>query len=341
MKRFLSIPACALMALGALTSCQKEEQTALQLADELTAELQKVTDYTSAEAVAPRVAAINKRYQNAGVRVFSVGGNALVGSDADAYAEAVCRLAREMGRVRSGKPMTDVESGDVDDIRLVRAVGVASGATVDTPAAEQLKQGQKVIFNDNDANANTPPALPEYYGSKALSDALAYVADPAEFGPTRMDADEDIPAIPEAVEIEEADDSAGLSVTPAEEPAAEEEPAADTDDSAEETSDDSGDVEVDTTDDSGDTAEETTAEETTEEETTDDSGDDGEISIDMGDDSGDTAAETTQEETTDDSGDDASAEEETTDDSGDDSGDIEVDATDDSAEDDGMLDIEI
>lgn len=320
MKRFLSIPACALLALGALTSCQKEDQTALKLAEELTAELQKVTDYNSAEAVAPRVAAINKRFQNAGVRVFSVGGNALVGSDADAYAEAVCRLAREMGRVRSGKPMTDVESGEVDDVRLVRAVGVASGATMDTPAAEQLKQGQKVIYNDSDANANTPPALPEYYGSKALTEALAYVADPAEFGATRMDSDEDVPAIPEAVEIEESDDSAGLSVTPEEEAAeepAEEETTDDSADSEEEVTDDSSDTEEETTDDSGDdsddASEETSDDSSTEEDTSDDSGDDSEISVDLGDDSGDA----TEEESTDDS------------------------SSDDSGEDDGMIDIEL
>lgn len=328
MKRFLSIPACALLALGALTSCQKEDQTALKLAEELTTELQKVTDYNSAEAVAPRVAAINKRFQNAGVRVFSVGGNALVGSDADAYAEAVCRLAREMGRVRSGKPMTDVESGEVDDVRLVRAVGVASGATMDTPAAEQLKQGQKVIYNDSDANANTPPALPEYYGSKALTEALAYVANPAEFGPTRMDSAEDVPAIPEPVEIEESDDAAGLSVTPAEEAAEEpaEEPADDSSDSEEEVTDASADTEEETTDDS--------------EETTDDSGDDAEIGVDLGDDSDDASADT-EEETTDDSGDDAEISVDMGDDSdasSDDAGDV---SSDDAAEDDGMIDIEL
>ena len=334
MNRFLSIPACALLALGALTSCQKEDQTALKLAEELTAELQKVTDYNSAEAVAPRVAAINKRFQNAGVRVFSVGGNALVGSDADAYAEAVCRLAREMGRVRSGKPMTDVESGEVDDVRLVRAVGVASGATMDTPAAEQLKQGQKVIYNDSDANANTPPALPEYYGSKALTEALAYVADPAEFGATRMDSDEDVPAIPEAVEIEESDDSAGLSVAPAEEPAAEEETTDDSTDSEEEVTDDSSDTEEETTDDT--------------EETTDDSGDDSEISVDLGDDSDDASEETTddsstEEETSDDSGDDSEISVDLGDDSGDTSEEESTDdsSSDDSGEDDGMIDIEL
>ena len=102
MKRFLLIPSCALLAFGMLTSCQKEEKTAQQLAEELTAELQKVTDYKTAEAVAPRVEALNKRFQNASVRVFSADANALAASEANAYSDAVCRLVREMGRVQAG-----------------------------------------------------------------------------------------------------------------------------------------------------------------------------------------------------------------------------------------------
>ena len=94
MKRFLLIPSFALLAFGMLTSCQKEDMTAQQLAEELTSELQKVTDYNSAEAAAPRIAALNIRFQNASVRVFSVGGNALAASDSDAYADSVCSRKR-------------------------------------------------------------------------------------------------------------------------------------------------------------------------------------------------------------------------------------------------------
>ena len=117
MKRFLFIPSCALLTFGMLTSCQKEEKTAQQLAEELTAELQKVTDYKTAEAVAPRVEALNKRFQNASVRVFSADANALAGSNVNAYSEAVCGLVRELGRVQASKPVTEA-AGEVDDAAL-------------------------------------------------------------------------------------------------------------------------------------------------------------------------------------------------------------------------------
>ena len=127
MKRFLLIPSCALLAFGMLTSCQKEEKSAQQLADELTAELQKVTDYKTAEAVAPRVEALNKRFQNASVRVFSADNNALAASQAGAYSDSVCRLVREIARVQASKPVTSSD-GEVDDASLVAAVGVGAGA---------------------------------------------------------------------------------------------------------------------------------------------------------------------------------------------------------------------
>ena len=310
MKRFLLIPSCALLALGVLTSCQKEEKTAVELAEELTAELQKVTNYKSAEAAAPRVEAINKRFQNASVRVFSMGGNALVNSEAAAYSDAVCRLARQVGRVRASKPVASYD-GEVVDVLLVRTVGANSVSSADATPQEQVEAGARFIFNDNDQNANNPPSFAECYGSAKLKAALDYVASIEEFPMTRFDKDEDRPEIPDSVNAE-PDDEVSIPIPPDDRDAAAAEAEA-----AEEGSDDSSGEE--TTDDSGD------------EETTDDSSGDEEpaadddMSIDV---SGG------EEETTDDSSSDDSGEEETTDDSSsDDSGDA--------GEDDGMLDIEI
>lgn len=290
MKRFLFIPTCALAVMGALTSCQKEEMSATQLAEELTAELQKVTSYKTAEAAAPRVEALNKRYQNASVRVFSMGGNALVNSDAAAYADATCRLARQIGRVRASKPVAE-HDGEVVDSLLVRAVGANSGAAADAAPQEQVEAGAKYIYNPEDQNANNPPNFAECYGSAKLKAALEYVADPAEFPMTRFDKAEDCPAIPEAAEVA-AEEEVTIPVPPddreaAQEEAAEEsgEEAADgdaSDSSSEETTDDDssegGDDDLSLDVDSDDAGSDDAA---------DDSSDSGESSDDGGEDSSD------------------------------------------------------
>ncbi len=204
MKRFLLIPSCALLALGMLTSCQKEDKTAKQLAEELTAELQKVTDYKTAEAAAPRVEALNKRFQNANVRVFSVGGNAISASG-KGYSEAVEALAKEIGRVRASKPVTEAD-GEIDDTRLIRTVGIGAGAEVTAPARDQIAKGQTYLYNDSDQNNSNPPAFAECYGSSNLVAALEYTAEPGKFGLVHFDSAEDVPAIPEAKEVVESED---------------------------------------------------------------------------------------------------------------------------------------
>lgn len=204
MKRFLLIPSCALLALGMLTSCQKEDKTAKQLAEELTATLQTVTDYKTAEAAAPRVEALNKRFQNANARVFSVGGNALSASGT-AYADSVAELAKEIGRVRASKPVTSAD-GEIDDTRLIRTVGIGAGSTTTAPAREQIAKGQAYIYNDSDQANNNPPAFAECYGSSNLVAALEYTAEPGKFGLVHFDSAEDVPAIPEAKEVAESED---------------------------------------------------------------------------------------------------------------------------------------
>ena len=268
MKHFLFIPSCALLALGILTSCQKEDKTAQQLADELTAELQKVTDYKSAEAAAPRVEALNKRFQNASVRVFSAGSNALADSSPTGYAESVGQLAKQIGRVRASKPVVEAE-GDVDEARLIAAVGVAAGAAPDAAAKERNAKGTAYLHNANSKENNTPPAPAECYGSAKLKAALEYTADVADFPATRFDSDADVPEIPAPVDVADEEEAApeeetssaaevGSAAEPEETPAATEEaseeptatadeeeaPAADAGDAADEGSTPSDDEEA-------------------------------------------------------------------------------------------------
>ena len=249
MKHFLFIPSCALLALGILTSCQKEDKTAQQLADELTAELQKVTDYKSAEAAAPRVEVLNKRFQNASVRVFSAGSNALADSSPTGYAESVGQLAKQIGRVRASKPVVEAE-GDVDEARLIAAVGVAAGAAPDAAAKECNAKGTAYLHNANSKENNTPPAPAECYGSAKLKAALEYTADVADFPATRFDSDADVPEIPAPVDVadeeeaapeEETSSAAEPEETPAATEEASEEPTA-TDDEDETPAADAGDA---------------------------------------------------------------------------------------------------
>lgn len=215
MKKLFLLPGCALLALGVLTSCQKEDKTAQQLADELTAELQKVTDYKSAEAAAPRVEVLNLRFQNASVRVCSAGSNALLDSNTNSYAESVCSLAREIGRVKASKPVTEAD-GEVDETQLIQAVGTAAGAAPTDPAKTRAAKGTAYLQNENNKDNNNMPTLDECYGSKKLSAALKYTADVADFPATRFDADADVPAIPAAVEpAEEEEPAAEAEETPA------------------------------------------------------------------------------------------------------------------------------
>ncbi len=251
MKRFLLLPSCALLALGMLTSCQKEDKSALELAQELTAELQKVTDHRTAEAAAPRVQALNQRLQDASVRTVTLGGNALLRSDQGdagaAYADAMVKLAREVGRVRSSIPVTTAD-GEVDRDLLVMATGVAAGTEQTAEASARMAAGKKFMKHDADKSHENPPTFDECYGSAKLKEALAYTADPANAPIMKFDSADDVPAIPEAtaVEAEQAPSSADVPSDDAEEPAAADETPAATDDEEPAADDDSdlGDVSV-------------------------------------------------------------------------------------------------
>lgn len=283
MKKLLLIPGCALLALGVLTSCQKEDKTAQQLADELTAELQKVTDYKTAEAAAPRVEALNKRFQDASVRTFSLGSNALTDSSVNGYAESCGNLAKEIGRVQASKPVKEAD-GEVDEDLLIQAVGVGAGAEASASAKERTAKGKTYLQNENNKDNNNMPDVPACYGSKALASALKYTADVAEFPMTRMDSDGDVPAIPAAVEVAEDEEPAAAETE-------DETPAADTatDDTATTSSDDEDDTTpaADTSDDEDTTTSSDDEDDTTSTTSSDDDDDDSSSSSSDADDDDD------------------------------------------------------
>ncbi len=293
MKRFLLIPSCALLALSVLTSCQKEEKSALELTQELTAELQKVTDYRTAEAAAPRVEALNKRLQDATVRTVALNGTALLRSDngdaGAAFADATAKLSREVGRVLSSVPVTTAD-GEIDRDRLIESTGVAAGVEPGASRSARKAAGEKFLMHDADKSHEQPPVFAECYGSAKLKEALAYKADPASAPIMKFDSASDVPAIPEPAAVPEeepvadepAEDEAPVDEeeTPAdadeETPAAdEEEPAAD-----EETAgDDDVSIDIDADEDSSSDDEEPAADDA--EEASDDDADlDIDISLD-------------------------------------------------------------
>ncbi len=245
MKRFLLIPSFAFVALSTLTSCQKEDKTALELTRELTAELQKVTDYRTAEAAAPRVEVLNKRMQNASVRPFALNETALTrsaaadaeGSEGAAYAEALAQLAAEIGRIQASTPVATAE-GEIDRDKLVLAVGAANGSAVSASAAERKKAGLKYI-HDTTGTHTTPGNFAEFYGSDKLRDALDYKADASAVPMTKMDSEEDVPAIPASEDVPEEEIPSDDAVADEEPTAADEEPAADDSSSEEPAADDS------------------------------------------------------------------------------------------------------
>ena len=290
MKRFLLIPSLAFLAVSTLTSCQKEEKTALELTQELTAELQKISDYRTAEAAAPRVEVLNKHMQNAGVRAFAANDPALTrsmidaeGSEGAAYSEALAQLAAEIGRIQASAPTG--EDGEIDRTKLILAVGAANGSAPDAAAGDRQKAGMAYI-KDTTSTHETPGTLPEYYGSDKLREALSYKADPTSVPLTKMDTDEDVPAIPAAVEVEEEEVPTYTEEEPAaddssDEPATTDEPAtADEEPSADDSSDEPSIDEEPSTDDSSD---EPSLDDSSDEPSLDDSGSD---DLDVGDDAG-------------------------------------------------------
>lgn len=293
MKDFLFVPACAILAVSVLASCQREDKSVTTLAKELTAELQTVTDYKTAEAAAPRVKVLYKRLEDAMARTCTLNTNALrrsvgaEGREADELVQALEGLARELGRVQASIPVTSYD-GEVDRDLLVLAVGasVPGGGQLD-PAATRKEAGLNYLHEERVKDNAEPPPFAECYGSEALQEALAYTVKPSEVSVFRFDSSADLEAVPDKKPVDESADAASADdaaddVEPADDSADDSadtgdvEPAADdADDNSDDAGEDSGDVEPsidEIPDDSGDSS--------------DDSGSDGlddleDISIDI------------------------------------------------------------
>ena len=253
MKQIFLIPTSALVAVCALSSCQKEEMSCTEIVNELTAVLQKVTAYDSAEAAAPRVEALMKRWQRSARRSFALNSTALLrsvsatpGSPEKEYVEALEALSDQVARVMASYPVVAYD-GEIDEERLKRAVGV-KGAVKRADAAAEVKKGEAYIAKyspkntnfDGDAN-NTVCSFEPCYGSVNLKNALDLSETPVT-GMMEFDGDEAVIATPEyeepaggaepaadaATEGDAATDAPEDGETSDETPADDEEPADDT-----------------------------------------------------------------------------------------------------------------
>lgn len=257
MKRFLLTTSIAALAMGALSSCQKEDKSSLELAQELTAELQKVVDYKTAEAAAPRVEAINQRFQHASVRPLALNGTALLRASQtgnEEYAKALVDLAKEIARVQASLPVTE-SGGEVDRDELMKAVGVAQGGDVKSSAAARKAVAAKYFQNDSDKTHSVPGNFADYYGSSTLKSAVEYTVTNAEISTFEGE----VPAIPDPVAPAEepADEKADAPVAgepSTEEPAAEE-PATEEPTDAEPTTESGGEESQDSPADGGGSSE--------------------------------------------------------------------------------------
>ena len=209
MKNFLFVPACAIVAACALTSCQKEDKSVVTLAKELTTELRTVIDHPTAEAAAPRVKVLNKRLMDAMARTCTLNENALrrsVGKEGQEAAELVTALdalAREVARVRASLPVTSYD-GEVDEDQLVMAVGASTteGSYKDADATRR-EAGSKYLQEDAIDDHKEPPPFAECYGSEALREALSYTVTPADVPVMRFDSAEDVVAVPDKAPVSE------------------------------------------------------------------------------------------------------------------------------------------
>lgn len=239
MKRLLLFPICSLLALMTLSSCQKEDDTALELTRALTSELKKVTDHQSAEQAAPRIKKLNDRMRRARITLLAFNSTALArtyGSN-DEYVQASIELAKEIGRVRASKPATADSPDAVDEEELLVAIGQGENGNFGQSRDALVESGKKYLENDSDEGHDNPPSyLGDCYRSAALEDALSFNPDAgSELPPPAADEDTAAPAAEPA-----ADESAAAEEPVADEPAAEESADESASEPEEAASDDSG-----------------------------------------------------------------------------------------------------
>lgn len=359
MKRFFSIASALCAAATLLTSCQKEEDSTMKLAQELTAELQSVTSKSQADASAERVKVLYERFINSLNRPLTGDGSALYKSCGDKetdprseeFAKALQALAKEIGRVRASKPVPEFDQ-PVDDQILYAAVekhrhltqperprknyGEASAEEIEVVKqhsdlaggiADENKQRwlNNTLYGSTESEGEEFKELTmfdECYGSTAMQEALAYKSTPSQ---QELFSAPEAPAAPEKKEAQpdpepETAEAPALTVTDG-----------DSSDSGDD--EDSGDSDTDSDSDSGDDSSDSSDSDSDSDsdsgsDSSSDSGDDSGLDIDTDDSSSDSSSDDSSSDSgTDDTSTDSS------DDSGTDSGDS-TDSTDDSSSDD-------
>ncbi len=282
MKQFLLISTGALVASVTLTSCQQEEQSCTKIANDLTELLKNVTDYDSAEAAAPRAAALWTRLINALGRPVDISGSSLHASSLDggeALTKALEELTEQVARVYASYPALDGD--DIDRDSLLRVVG-RQGKISNKDAAADLDAGTKYLgaYKESESfeshASDKMPAVLECYGSEQLKKALdlsKLKEAEAVKSIFKVDDEKDIVVTPEFVAP--ANEEAKPEGESASSESTEETSSAESDDEAPEVDASSGEESTDEepaaeeTTDEEPAAEETTDEEPAEEETTD------------------------------------------------------------------------
>lgn len=361
MKRFFSIASALCAAATLLTSCQKEEDSTMKLAQELTAELQSVTSKSQADASAERVKVLYERFINSLNRPLTGDGSALYKSCGDKetdprseeFAKALQALAKEIGRVRASKPVPEFDQ-PVDDQILYAAVekhrhltqperprknyGEASAEEIEVVKqhsdlaggiADENKQRwlNNTLYGSTESEGEEFKELTmfdECYGSTAMQEALAYKSTPSQ---QELFSAPEAPAAPEKKEAQpdpepETAEAPALTVTDG-----------DSSDSGDD--EDSEDSDTDSDSDSGDDSSDSSDSDSDSDSGSDsssDSGDDSGLDIDTDDSSSDSSSDDSSSDSSDSGTDDTSTD--SSDDSGTDSGDS-TDSTDDSSSDDG------
>lgn len=198
MKHLLLFPAIAMAALVTLNSCTpeeeagmrvttKEEQSATDLLNQLSDVLDKVTDYKSAEAAAPKARELATKINRAKTTYAALNKTALArsydsdnkGGETDAYVDATKRLVKEVGRVRSGIPTLVTDRNAVNDEELIVALGYGEENNNFNASRDEIRAaGLKYLQNDADDTRDdkTPAFMGSYYRSPRMTEALDILA---------------------------------------------------------------------------------------------------------------------------------------------------------------------
>lgn len=369
MKRFFSIASALCAAATLLTSCQKEEESTLKLAQELTEELQSVVNKSQADASAERVKVLYERFINSLNRPMTGDGSALYKScgnpetdpRSEEFAKALQALAKEIGRVRASKPVPSYDQ-PVDDQILYTAVekhrhltqperprknyGEASAEEIEVVQqhsdlaggiADENKQRwmNNTLYGSTDSDGEEFKELTmfdECYGSTAMQEALAYKTTPSK---QELFSAPEAPAAPEKKEAQpepEPETAEAPALTGLDSGSSSSDDEEDSGDSDSGSDDDSSDADTDTDIDTGDSSDDSGDDSSDSSDTSDSSSDSSDSSTDTDDIGLDSGSDDSSDSGADSGSDDSSSDDSSSDSGSEDSG---------SSEDDDELDLGI